>query len=209
MRWLDDVSTDLTKTGINEWKDRARDWEAYCKGGQDPPRAVAPSKKKKNNNNRSANQQILRILWNPSSLPYSQKPATCPYRQRLSSPYNLPWRHRSRIKLQLYSFFNPGARLGVCGQRHVLFALPSRKRLGTHHIGGLVGPRAGLGWCGKLMLPPGSIPGPSSCGVTRLGEDRLATSWPRRGSEYSDFVYRWLMKLIYWKLRLQWQLHSI
>jgi len=25
MRWLDDVSTDLRKMGINEWKDRARD----------------------------------------------------------------------------------------------------------------------------------------------------------------------------------------
>jgi hypothetical protein len=23
MRWLDDVSTDLIKTGINEWRDRA------------------------------------------------------------------------------------------------------------------------------------------------------------------------------------------
>ena len=28
MRWLDDVSTDLTKKGINEWRDRARDREA-------------------------------------------------------------------------------------------------------------------------------------------------------------------------------------
>jgi hypothetical protein len=25
MRWLDDVSTDLRKMGINEWRDRARD----------------------------------------------------------------------------------------------------------------------------------------------------------------------------------------
>jgi hypothetical protein len=48
MRWLDDVSTDVRKMGINEWRDRARDrgLEAYCKGGQGPPRAVAPSKKK-------------------------------------------------------------------------------------------------------------------------------------------------------------------
>jgi len=29
MRWLDDVSTDLRKTGINEWRDRARDREAW------------------------------------------------------------------------------------------------------------------------------------------------------------------------------------
>jgi hypothetical protein len=27
MRWLDDVSTDLRKMGINEWRDRARDQE--------------------------------------------------------------------------------------------------------------------------------------------------------------------------------------
>ena len=48
MRWLDDVSMDLRKMGINEWKDRAkvsRGLEAYCKGGRGPPRAVAPSKK--------------------------------------------------------------------------------------------------------------------------------------------------------------------
>jgi hypothetical protein len=25
MRWLDDVSTDLRKMGINEWRDRGRD----------------------------------------------------------------------------------------------------------------------------------------------------------------------------------------
>jgi hypothetical protein len=48
-RWLDDVSTDLRKMGINEWRDRARDREA-CNGGQGPPRAVAPKKKKKKKN---------------------------------------------------------------------------------------------------------------------------------------------------------------
>ena len=45
-RWLDDVSTDLRKMGVNEWRDRARkrkSLEAYCRGGQGPPRAVAPS----------------------------------------------------------------------------------------------------------------------------------------------------------------------
>jgi len=41
------------------------------------------------------------------------------------------------------------------------------------------------------------------CSVMRLGEDWSATSWPRRGSKYSDFVFRWLLKLIYWKLLLQ------
>jgi hypothetical protein len=29
MRWLDDVSTDLKKTGINEWRHRTRDREAW------------------------------------------------------------------------------------------------------------------------------------------------------------------------------------
>ena len=29
MRWLDDVSTDLRKKGINEWRDRARDRETW------------------------------------------------------------------------------------------------------------------------------------------------------------------------------------
>jgi hypothetical protein len=28
-RWLDDVSTDLRKMGINEWRDKARDREAW------------------------------------------------------------------------------------------------------------------------------------------------------------------------------------
>jgi hypothetical protein len=30
-RWLDDVSTDLRKMGINEWRDRARDQEAWIR----------------------------------------------------------------------------------------------------------------------------------------------------------------------------------
>jgi hypothetical protein len=29
MRWLNDVSTDLRKMGISEWRDRARDREAW------------------------------------------------------------------------------------------------------------------------------------------------------------------------------------
>jgi hypothetical protein len=29
MRWLDDVSTDLRKMGIKEWRDRARDRETW------------------------------------------------------------------------------------------------------------------------------------------------------------------------------------
>ena len=29
MRWLDDVSMDLRKMGLNEWRDRARNREAW------------------------------------------------------------------------------------------------------------------------------------------------------------------------------------
>jgi len=29
MRWLDDMSMDLRKMGINKWRDRARDAEAW------------------------------------------------------------------------------------------------------------------------------------------------------------------------------------
>jgi hypothetical protein len=50
MRWLDDVSTDLRKMGINEWRDRARDREAWrhiVMEAKAHPGAVAPPKKKK------------------------------------------------------------------------------------------------------------------------------------------------------------------
>ena len=44
---------------------------------------------------------------------------------------------------------------GVGGQRHAPAALPPGKRPGTHCIGGLVGPRAGLDGCGKSHPPTG------------------------------------------------------
>jgi hypothetical protein len=46
----------------------------------------------------------------------------------------------------------------VGGQRHAPAALPPGKRPGTHCIGGWVGPRAGLGGCGKSRSPPGFDP---------------------------------------------------
>ena len=42
----------------------------------------------------------------------------------------------------------------VGGQRHAPAALPSAKRPGTHFKGGWMGPRAGLGGCGKSRPLP-------------------------------------------------------
>ena len=51
---------------------------------------------------------------------------------------------------------------GVRGQRHVPAVLYPRERPGTYCTGGWVGPRAGLGRCGKSRSHRDSIPGPSS-----------------------------------------------
>ena len=48
--------------------------------------------------------------------------------------------------------------MGVRDHRHAPAALLPGKRPGTHCIGGLVGPRAGMGRCGKSCLPPGFDP---------------------------------------------------
>jgi len=51
--------------------------------------------------------------------------------------------------------------MGGGGQRHTPASLP-RERLGTHCVGGWVGPRAGLDGCIKSRPHRYSIPGPSS-----------------------------------------------
>jgi hypothetical protein len=48
--------------------------------------------------------------------------------------------------------------MGMSGQRHAPGALPRGKRFCTHCIGGWVGSRAGLDWCGKSRPPPGFDP---------------------------------------------------
>jgi hypothetical protein len=96
-----------------------------------------------------------------------------------SSPCNLPWRHRGRAEVQLYSFFNLGARWegGVSGQRHDPDALLPEKRPGANCTGGWVGGRAGEDGCGKSRPHRDSIPGlPSSQQVaipTTLTRPRL------------------------------------
>jgi hypothetical protein len=51
---------------------------------------------------------------------------------------------------------------GVGGQRHSLAALPPAKRHSTHCIGGWMGPRAGLEWCGRSRRRRDLITLPSS-----------------------------------------------
>jgi hypothetical protein len=50
--------------------------------------------------------------------------------------------------------------MGVGGHRHASAAVSplAGKRPGTHSIGSCVGPRAGLGSCGKSRLPLGFDP---------------------------------------------------
>jgi hypothetical protein len=68
----------------------------------------------------------------------------------------LPRRPKGGEEVQLYSFFNLGARWG--GR-----SAPRPGRLpGTHCMGGWVGLRAGLDGCGKSCLHRDSIAGPSS-----------------------------------------------
>jgi len=61
---------------------------------------------------------------------------------------------RGRLDVQLYFFFNRGTRREWVVSPTPRVALPPRKTIGTHFIGGWVGPRPGLDGCGKSCLPP-------------------------------------------------------
>jgi hypothetical protein len=82
--------------------------------------------------------------------------------KKQSPPSNRSLKPRAGVEVQLYSFFNLGARWGVDGQRHAQAALPPGKRAGTHRIGGWVGHRVGPNECGKSRHHWDTIPGPYS-----------------------------------------------
>jgi hypothetical protein len=81
--------------------------------------------------------------------------------KRYSSPYNTPRRPRGGVQVQLYSFFNLGARW-----RQVVNATPRplypRDRPSTNCTGGWMGSTAGLDGCGKTRPQRDLFPGPSS-----------------------------------------------
>jgi len=71
MRWLDDVSTDLRKMGIKRMERQSkgsRDLEPYCKGGQGPPRAVAPSKKNNYLHSNIIQTTVKSVTQNPKTF---------------------------------------------------------------------------------------------------------------------------------------------
>ena len=63
---------------------------------------------------------------------------------RCRSFCNMPWRHRGVV--ELYSFFNLGARWG---QRHAPAALHPARSVSTHCAGGCLVPRAGIEGSGE------------------------------------------------------------
>ena len=65
-----------------------------------------------------------------------------------SSPYNRTRRPIFGVEVKLYSFFNLDDGWGWWSTSHPSRFFP-RERLGTHCIGGWVGPRAGPDGCGK------------------------------------------------------------
>ena len=66
---------------------------------------------------------------------------------------------QGKVKVQLYSFFNLGARLGWVVNAATQTLYP-RERPDTHCVGCWVGPRAGLNGCGKSRPHRDSIPEP-------------------------------------------------
>ena len=73
--------------------------------------------------------------------------------------------------------------MGVGNQRYATTALPPGKKSGTHCIGGLVGPRAGLDGCEKSR-PPNEIRSPD--GPAR-SESLYRLSYPGPHLYYGTF----------------------
>ena len=69
------------------------------------------------------------------------------------SPYNRLRKPRGGVEVYPYSFFNLGARWDWMFNVTPRPLYP-REKPGTHCIGGWVGLRAGLDWCGKSRPPP-------------------------------------------------------
>ena len=75
----------------------------------------------------------------------------------------------------------------VGGWRHDPGVLPQGKRPGTHCIGGWVGPRAGLDWCGKSRRTRDSIPAPSSFVASRY------TDWALPA--HAEWMSEWMNEM--------------
>jgi hypothetical protein len=71
----------------------------------------------------------------------------------------MPWRHIGGVEVNLHPFLTMSAYGG--GELQTRADLPLEKDPGTHLIGGWVGPRAGMDFCGieeNLLHLPGFVP---------------------------------------------------
>jgi hypothetical protein len=84
----------------------------------------------------------------------------------------MPRRTKWGVGVELYSFFNPGAKWGGWSTPHPDRFTP-RERPGTHSIGGRVGLRGGLDRCGKSRPPPGFDPRTVQPVASRYTDDAI------------------------------------